>query len=76
VKIAGFIASHTAGAADENGICPGETPAQERSSGMTAIPELPDGPNAQGQTVTIDATGTQTGTAAKIRSKKAEDALG
>lgn len=69
-------ANHIVSAVDENGICLGQTLVQEKSNEITAIPKLLDDLNIKGQIVTIDAMGTQTKIAAKIRNKKADYVLG
>jgi len=69
-------ANHIVSAVDENGICLGQTLVQEKSNEITAIPKLLETLNIKGQIVTIDAMGTQTEIAAKIRSKKADYVLG
>lgn len=68
-------ANHIVSAVDENGICLGEKLVQEKSNEITAIPELLENLSIKGQIVTIDAMGTQTEIAAKIRSKKADYVL-
>jgi len=69
-------ANHIVSAVDENGICLGQRLVQEKSNEITAIPKLLDDLNIKGQIVTIDAMGTQTDIATKIRSKKADYVLG
>lgn len=68
-------ANHIVSAVDENGICIGETLVQEKTNEITAIPELLESLNVKGQIVTIDAMGTQTEIATKIRNKKADYVL-
>ena len=65
-------ANHIVSAVDENGICLGQTLVQEKSNESTAIPELLENLNIKGQIVTIDAMGTQTDIATKIRKKEAD----
>ena len=60
---------------DEDGFCLGQIAVEEKSNEITAIPELLDKINVKGQIVTIDAMGTQTGIAAKIRQKRADYVL-
>lgn len=60
---------------DEDGFCLGQVAVEEKSNEITAIPELLDKINVKGQIVTIDAMGTQTEIAAKIRQKRAEYVL-
>jgi predicted transposase YbfD/YdcC len=69
-------ANHIVSAVDENGVCIGQTLVDEKSNEITAIPKLLDELNIKGQIVTIDAIGTQTNIATKIRSKKADYVLG
>jgi len=69
-------ANHIVSAVDENGICLGQRLVQEKSNEITAIPKLLDELNIKGQIVTIDAMGTQTDIATKIRSEKADYVLG
>ena len=69
-------ANHIVSVVDENGICLGETLVGEKTNEITAIPELLDELNVKSQIVTIDAMGTQTDIAAKIREKKADYVLG
>ena len=68
-------ANHIVSAVDENGICLGQRLVQEKSNEITAIPKLLDDLNIKGQVVTIDAMGTQTDIATKIRGKKADYVL-
>ncbi len=63
-------ANHIVSAVDESGICLGQRLVQEKSNEITAIPKLLDSLNVKGQIVTIDAMGTQTDIAAKIRGKR------
>ena len=60
---------------DDDGFCLGQVAVSEKSNEITAIPELLDRINVKGQIVTIDAMGTQTAIAEKIRSKKADYVL-
>ena len=60
---------------DEDGFCLGQTAVDEKSNEITAIPELLNKINVKGQIVTIDAMGTQTEIAAKIRQKRADYVL-
>ena len=69
-------ANHILSAVDESGICLGQRLVSEKTNEITAIPKLLDDLNVKGQIVTIDAMGTQTDIAAKIRNKKADYVLG
>lgn len=60
---------------DEDGFCLGQIAVEEKSNEITAIPELLNKINVKGQIVTIDAMGTQTEIAAKIRQKRADYVL-
>ena len=60
---------------DEDGFCLGQTAVDEKSNEITAIPELLNRLNIRKQVVTIDAMGTQTKIAEKIREKKADYVL-
>lgn len=60
---------------DENGFYPGQKVAGEKSSEITAIPQLLDAINVKENIITIDATETQTAIAEKIKSKKADYVL-
>ena len=60
---------------DEDGFCLGQTAVDEKSDEITAIPELLNRLNIRKQVVTIDAMGTQTKIAEKIREKKADYVL-
>ena len=60
---------------DEDGFCRGQIAVEEKSNEITAIPELLNKINVKGQIVTIDAMGTQTEIAAKIRQKRADYVL-
>ena len=59
----------------EDGFCLGQEAVDEKSNEITAIPQLLGKLNIQNQIVTIDAMGTQTEIAKKIRSKKADYVL-
>jgi predicted transposase YbfD/YdcC len=60
---------------DGDGFCLGQTAVDEKSNEITAIPELLSRLNIRKQVVTIDAMGTQTKIAEKIREKKADYVL-
>lgn len=60
---------------DEDGFCLGQVAVEEKSNEITAIPELLDRINIKGQIITIDAMGTQTAIAEKIRQKRADYVL-
>ena len=60
---------------DEEGFCLGQTAVDEKSNEITAIPELLNRLNIRKQVVTIDAMGTRTKIAEKIREKKADYVL-
>lgn len=60
---------------DEDGFCLGQVAVHEKSNEITAIPKLLDKINVKGQVVTIDAMGTQTAIAEKIKSKRADYVL-
>lgn len=59
----------------EDGYCLGQKAVEEKSNEITAIPELLDKIQVKGNIVTIDAMGTQTKIAEKIRSKRADYVL-
>lgn len=59
----------------EDGFCLGQKAVDEKSNEITAIPELLDGLQIKGQVVTIDAMGTQTAIAEKIKKKGADYVL-
>lgn len=59
----------------ENGLVLGQLPIDEKSNEITAIPKLLDLVDVEGDIVTIDAMGCQTGIAKKIRKKKADYVL-
>ena len=56
----------------EDGYCLGQKAVGEKSNEITAIPELLEKIQVKGQIVTIDAMGTQTAIAEKIRNKRAD----
>lgn len=60
---------------DEDGFCLGQKAVDEKSNEITAIPQLLDAINVKGNIITIDAMGTQTAIAEKIRSKRADYVL-
>ena len=59
----------------ENGITLGELAVEEKSNEITAIPDLLDLIDVEGDIVTIDAMGCQTDIAEKIRERKADYVL-
>ena len=59
----------------EDGFCLGQRAVEEKSNEITAIPELLDKIQVKGQVVTIDAMGTQTAIAKKIREKRGDYVL-
>lgn len=59
----------------EDGYCLGQEAVKEKSNEITAIPELLEKIQIKGQIVTIDAMGTQTKIAEKLRSKGADYVL-
>ena len=59
----------------EDGYCLGQKAVRAKSNEITAIPELLEKIQIKGQVVTIDAMGTQTAIAEKIRKKRAEYVL-
>ncbi|GLC82583.1 ISAs1 family transposase [Lacrimispora brassicae] len=59
----------------EDGFCLGQKAVSEKSNEITAIPELLEKIQIKGQIITIDAMGTQTAIAEKIRGKRAEYVL-
>lgn len=59
----------------EDGYCLGQKSVEEKSNEITAIPEVLDKINIRNQIVTIDAMGTQTAIAEKIRSKRGDYVL-
>ena len=63
-------ASHIVSAwSKEDGFCLGQKAVKEKSNEITAIPELLEKIQIKGQIITIDAMGTQTAIAGKIRQK-------
>lgn len=69
-------ASHIVSAwSKEDGFCLGQKAIEEKSNEITAIPELLDKIQVKGQIVTIDAMGTQTAIAEKIKKKRADYVL-
>lgn len=69
-------ANHIVSAVDENGICLGQRLVQEKSNEITAIPKLLDELSIKSHIIMIDAMGTQTDIATKIRKRKADYVLG
>lgn len=59
----------------EDGYCLGQKAVEEKSNEITAIPEVLEQIEIAGQVVTIDAMGTQTEIAKKIRQRKADYVL-
>jgi len=59
----------------EDGYCLGQKAVEEKSNEITAIPEVLDLIEIKGQVVTIDAMGTQTAIAEKIRRRHADYVL-
>ena len=68
-------ANHIVSAVNENGVCTGEKRVRDKSNEITAIPELLEILNIKGHIVTIDAMGTQTEIAQKIKKKRADYVL-
>ena len=69
-------ASHIVSAwSKEDGFCLGQKAVEEKSNEITAIPELLEKIRIKGQIITIDAMGTQTAIAEKIRQKRADYVL-
>ena len=69
-------ASHVVSAwSKEDGFCMGQKAVGEKSNEITAIPELLEKIRIKGQIITIDAMGTQTAIAEKIRQKRADYVL-
>ena len=69
-------ASHIVSAwSKESGFCLGQKAVEEKSNEIVAIPELLDKIQIKGQLVTIDAMGTQTAIAEKIKKKRADYVL-
>ena len=56
----------------EDGVCLGQRTVEEKSNEITAIPELLNKIQIKGQVVAIDAMGTQTAIAEKIRKKRGD----
>lgn len=72
----GKKASHIISAwSKEDGYSLGQKAVEEKSNEITAIPELLEKIQIKGQIITIDAMGTQTRIAEKIRSKRADYVL-
>lgn len=67
--------NHIVSAVDENGFCLGQKRVEEKTNEITAIPELLESLNIKGTIITIDAMGTQTEIAKKIRQKRADYVL-
>lgn len=59
----------------EDGYCLGQKTVDEKSNEITAIPEVLDAIEIKGQVVTIDAMGTQTAIAEKIKERRADYVL-
>lgn len=59
----------------ENGFCLGQKVVEEKSNEITAIPDLLEKIQIKGQIITIDAMGTQTAIAEKIKNKRADYVL-
>ena len=59
----------------EDGYCLGQKTVDEKSNEITAIPQVLDVIEIKGQIVTIDAMGTQTAIAGKIRERRADYVL-
>lgn len=75
-KRGGGKPSHVVSAwSKEDGYCLGQKAVEEKSNEITAIPELLDKIQIKGQIVTIDAMGTQTAIAEKIKGKRADYVL-
>ena len=60
---------------DTDGFCLGQETVKEKTIEITAIPKLLDTINVKGCVITIDAMGTQTAIAEKIRAKRADYTL-
>lgn len=60
---------------DEDGFCLGQKAVDDKSNEITAIPQLLDTINIKGSIITIDAIGTQTAIAEKIKTKRADYVL-
>lgn len=75
-KQKGSIPSHVVSAwSKEDGFCLGQKAVEEKSNEITAIPELLEKIQIKGQVVTIDAMGTQTAIAEKIKNKRGDYVL-
>lgn len=59
----------------EDGYCLGQKTVNQKSNEITAIPQVLDAIEIKGQVVTIDAMGTQTEIAAKIKERRADYVL-
>lgn len=59
----------------EDGFCLGQKAVEEKSNEITAIPQVLEKVRIKGQVVTIDAMGTQTAIAEKIRSRRGDYVL-
>lgn len=68
-------ANHIVSAVDDKGFCLGQKRVDEKTNEIIAIPELLDILNVKNHIITIDAMGTQTDIARKIRKKHAEYVL-
>ena len=68
-------ANHIVSAVDDSGFCVGQRLVDEKSNEITAIPELLDALNVKGHIITIDAMGTQTEIAKRIRKRQADYVL-
>jgi predicted transposase YbfD/YdcC len=68
-------ANHIVSVVDENGFCLGEKRVDEKTNEIKAILELLDDLTIKGHIITIDAMGTQTEIAKKIRKKNADYVL-
>lgn len=69
-------ASHIVSAwSKDDGFCLGQKAVEEKSNEITAIPDLLEKIQVKGQIITIDAMGTQTAIAEKIRQKRADYVL-
>ena len=60
----------------EDGFCLGQKAVEGKSNEITAIPDLLDKLQTKGQVITIDAMGTQTAIAEKVKNKRADYVLG
>lgn len=60
---------------DEDGFCLGQKAVDDKSNEITAIPKLLEAINIKGNIITIDAMGTQTVIAEKIKTKRADYVL-